>query len=125
MGTMPETMCLPAVLQGFASDVLHGVPKPVTHKIIGALGHKHLVAAYCNQLITWTQILGESLREFATAIGELPHRAFPALCEGHIHRGPGNVFSNGIGDQGIKQHYFWVARRHSMRPSGTPQSWES
>jgi hypothetical protein len=38
MGTMPEAMHLPAALQGLASNVLHGVPKPVMYKeIIGVL----------------------------------------------------------------------------------------
>lgn len=38
MGTMPEAMRLPAGLQGFACNVLHEVPKPVTYKeITGAL----------------------------------------------------------------------------------------
>jgi hypothetical protein len=67
-------------------------------------GDQHLVASYRNPLRTRTQLIGEPLWEFATAIEQLTHHAFPALHEDHIYRGAGKAFSNGIRDQGIKRH---------------------
>jgi hypothetical protein len=80
-------------------------PKKVTYlykETIRALkdqsGDQHLVAAYCTQLKTRTQIVGESLQEFATAIKQLTHCAFLALHEHHVSMGRGTVFGNDIRD---------------------------
>jgi hypothetical protein len=65
-------------------------------------GDQHLTAGYHDHLNRGTQILGESLQEFATAIEQMTSCAFLSYNY-HIHRGPGKAFINGITDQGIKQ----------------------
>jgi hypothetical protein len=45
-------------------------------------GDQHLVAAYRTQLETRIRIIGEPLQEFATAIEQLIHCAFPAGAVG-------------------------------------------
>jgi hypothetical protein len=67
--------------------VLHGVPKGTTYeKTLEALEDQDLADAYCSQLKTRAQGVGESFQEFATAIEQLAQRAYPALPEDHIKR---------------------------------------
>jgi type VI protein secretion system component Hcp len=54
-------------LQGRDTDVLHGVPKGATYEgtfkaLEDRFGDQHLTAAYCNQLKSRTQTVGESLQ---------------------------------------------------------------
>jgi hypothetical protein len=44
----------------------------------------------------------ESLQEFATAIEQLAHRAYPTLPEDHIRREAGKAFADGVEDPNIK-----------------------
>jgi hypothetical protein len=65
-------------------------------------GDQHLAAAYRSQLNAGTQKAGESLQEFATAIEQLAHRAYPALPEDHVRRKAGKAFVNGMEDTDVK-----------------------
>jgi hypothetical protein len=49
-----------------------------------------------------TQKAGKSLQDFATAIEQLAHRAYPTLPEANIRRGAGRAFADGVEDQDIK-----------------------
>lgn len=55
-------------------------------------GDQHFTATYWSQLKR-TQRAGESLQDFATAIAQLAHWAYPALPEDHIRREAGKVFA--------------------------------
>jgi hypothetical protein len=96
-----------AALEGRACDVLHWVPRGATYEeTIEALedrfGDQDLAAAYRSQLKTRTQKAGESLQEFATAIEQLAHRAYPALPEDHVRKEAGKAFADGVEDPDIK-----------------------
>jgi hypothetical protein len=72
------------VLQGQAADVLHSAPAGATYEdTIGALkgryGDHQLAAAYREELKARTQLIGESLQEFAAAVEQLAHRALVGL----------------------------------------------
>lgn len=91
-------------MQGQATDVLHGVLKGATcEEILVALenrfGDQYLAAAYCSQLKTRTQGVGECLQEFVTAVEQLVHRAYPALLD-HIRREAGKA--HGVEDPAIE-----------------------
>jgi hypothetical protein len=47
---------------------------------------------------TRTQGVGEPLQEFATAVEQLAHCAYPALPEGHIRKESGKVLADGVED---------------------------
>jgi hypothetical protein len=49
-----------------------------------------------------TQRAGESLQDFATAVEQLAHRAYPTLPEDHIRREAGKAFTDGVEDHEIK-----------------------
>jgi hypothetical protein len=96
-----------AALQGWACDVLHGVPRGATYEeAIEALedrfGDQHLAAAYRSQLKARTQKAGESQQEFAIAIEQLAHRAYLALPEDHVRRKAGKAFVHGVEDPDVK-----------------------
>jgi hypothetical protein len=91
-------------LQSWATDVLHGIPKSATYEeTLQALeerfGDQHFAATFCSQLKTRTQKAGESLQDFATAVEQLAHRAYPTLPEDHIRREAGKAFADGVEDQ--------------------------
>jgi hypothetical protein len=65
-------------------------------------GDQHLAAAYRSQLKTWTQKAIESLQEFATAIEQLAHHAYPALPEDHVRKEAGRAFTDRVEDPDIK-----------------------
>jgi hypothetical protein len=70
-------------LQGQTSDFLHEVSKGATYMETtgpteGRFGDQLLAVGSSNQLKTWPQHNGESLKKFATAIKQLTHHAFPA-----------------------------------------------
>jgi hypothetical protein len=46
-----------------------------------------------------------------TAVEQFTHRAFPALHENHVCRGPVNAFGNRKRDRGIKQQLFLGGKR--------------
>jgi hypothetical protein len=65
-------------LQGWATDMLHGVPKGVTYEetfetLEDHFRDQHLAAAYHSQLKTRTQGFGESSEKFATVVEQLAH----------------------------------------------------
>jgi hypothetical protein len=47
-------------------------------------------------------VAGESLQDFATAIEQLAHRAYPTLPEDHIRREAGRAYAYGVKDLDIK-----------------------
>jgi hypothetical protein len=61
---------------------------------------QHFAAAFCSQLKTRTQRAGESLQDFATAVKQLAHCAYPTLLEDHIRREAGKA--NRVEDHEIK-----------------------
>jgi hypothetical protein len=94
-------------LKGRAADVLHTIPTNATYEENlqaqeDRFGEKHFAAAYRSQLKMRTQRAGESLQEFAIAIEQLAHRAYPTLPEDHIKRQAGKAFADGIDDPDIK-----------------------
>jgi hypothetical protein len=94
-------------LQGWATDVLHGLPKGATYEetleaLEDRFGDQHLAPAYRNQLKTRTQRVGESLQGFSTAIEQLAHRDYPALPEDHIRGEAGKTFADGVEDPDVK-----------------------
>jgi hypothetical protein len=79
-------------LKGRAADVLHTIPTSATYEetlqaLEDRFREQHFAAAYHSQLKTRTQRAGESVQEFAMAIEQLVHRAYPTLPEDHIKRG--------------------------------------
>jgi hypothetical protein len=104
---LEKSTYLITALQGRATYVLHRVPKGATYEenleaLEDSFGDQYLVAAFRSQLKTRTQ--GESLQEFATAVEQLAHRAYPALPEDHISREAGKAFADGIESPAIKIH---------------------
>jgi hypothetical protein len=65
-------------------------------------GEQHFAAAYRCQSTTRTQKAGESSQDFATAIEQLAHRAYPTLPDDHIRREAGRAFAWGVKDPDIK-----------------------
>jgi hypothetical protein len=93
-------------LQGRAADVLPGIPTNTTYEntlqaLEDRFGDQNFAAAYRCQL-TRTQKAGESMQNFATAIEELAHRAYPTLPVDHIGREKGKAFANGVQDPDTK-----------------------
>jgi hypothetical protein len=90
-------------LQGPTTDVLHGIPKGATYEVLQTLedrfGDQHFAITYRSQLKVKTQRVGESLRDFATMIEQLVHRASPTLPEDYKRR---EAFINGVGDHDIE-----------------------
>jgi hypothetical protein len=87
--------------------VLHSIPTNVTYEeTLQALEDRfidqHFAAAYSSQLKTRTQRAGESLQDFATAIEQLAHRAYPTLPEDHIRREALKTFTEGVEDHEVK-----------------------
>jgi hypothetical protein len=62
---------------------------------------QHLATTYRSQL-KMTQVVGESLQEFATAFEQLVHNACPALPEDHMRREADKAFANSIEDPTVK-----------------------
>jgi hypothetical protein len=94
-------------LKGRALDVLYGIPTSTTYEetlqaLEDRFGDQHFSAAYRCQLTTGTQKAGASLQDFATAIEQLAHRAYPTLPEDHIRRETGRAFAYGVKDSDIK-----------------------
>jgi hypothetical protein len=94
-------------LQDRATDMLQGVPKGVTYEetleaLEDIFGDQHLAALYRSQLKSRTQGVGQSLQEFATAIEQLAHQAYPALFKDYIWRKAGKAFSDEVEDSAIK-----------------------
>jgi hypothetical protein len=58
-----------------------------------------------------TQRVGESLQEFAMAIGQLAHHAYPALPEDHITREASKLFADRVEDAVIKIHLLLERKR--------------
>jgi hypothetical protein len=85
-------------LKGRAPDVLYGIPTSTTYEetlqaLEDRFGNQHFSAAYRCQLTSRTQKAGESLQDFATAIEQLAHRAYPTLPEDHIRSEAGRAFA--------------------------------
>jgi hypothetical protein len=66
-------------------------------------GDEHLAALFCTQPKTRTWIIDDPVQEFINAIEWLTQHAFLALHKGHVGRGPGKAFGDGIRNQDIKQ----------------------
>jgi hypothetical protein len=65
-------------------------------------GDHHLSTVYRSQLKTRTQRAGKSLQDFATAIEQLAHHAYPTLPEDYMKREARKAFSDGVEDHEIK-----------------------
>jgi hypothetical protein len=94
-------------LKGRAADVLYGILTDTTYEetlraLEDGFGDQSFSAAYRCQLTSRTQKAGESLQDFATAIEQLAHRAYPTLPEDHVRREAGRVFTYGVRDPDIK-----------------------
>jgi TolA-binding protein len=84
-------------IKGRAADVLYGIPPSTTYEetlqaLEDRFGGQHFSEAYRCQLTSRIQEAEESLQDFATAIEQLAHRAYPTLPEGHIRRVQCNVY---------------------------------
>jgi hypothetical protein len=94
-------------LKGRAADVLYGIPTSTTYEqtlrtLEDRFGDQRFSVAYRCQLTSRTQKAGESLQDFATAIEQLAHRAYPTLPEDHVRREAGRAFTYGVKDPDIK-----------------------
>jgi hypothetical protein len=94
-------------LQCPATEVLHGIPKRATYEetlqnLEERFGDQQFAAAFHSQLNTKTQRAEESLQDFATAVEQLAHRAYPTLPEDQIRREAGKAFGDGVENQAIK-----------------------
>jgi hypothetical protein len=94
-------------LKGRAADVLYGIPTNTTYEetlraLEDRFGDQRFSAAYRCQLTSRTQKTGESLQDFATAIEQLAHRAYPTLPEDHVRKEAGRAFTYGVKDPDIK-----------------------
>jgi hypothetical protein len=67
--------------------------KEVTGALKGQFRDQHLAAVYCSQLKIRIQHTGESLQEFAIAVKQLTHHAFPAQDD-HVNVRAQKVFIN-------------------------------
>jgi hypothetical protein len=76
--------------------------------IVGALkgryGDSQLAAAYRAQLKARTQLIGESLQEFAAAVEQLAHRTLVGQPLDFIQREAAHTFVDGVRDREVKQH---------------------
>jgi hypothetical protein len=102
-----STYLITALKGRAAAEVLYEIPTSATYgEILQILedrfGDQHFAVNYRCQLKTRTQMVGESLQDFAMAIEELVHRAYPALPEDHIRTEAGNAFADGVKDPFIK-----------------------
>jgi hypothetical protein len=61
-------------------------------------GDHHLAIGYRNKLKTRIEYNGEPMQEFATAIKQLTHCAFPSLHKDHVCRGSGKTFGDKLRD---------------------------
>jgi hypothetical protein len=87
--------------------VLHDVPKGGSyHETLeamkGRFRDQHLTTIYRSQPKMRTLDVGESLQEFATALEQLTHQAYPALPKDDIRRETGKAFADGVEDLAIK-----------------------
>jgi hypothetical protein len=94
-------------LKGRAANVLHGIPTNTTYEgtlqaLKDRFGDQHFAAAYRCQLTTRTQEARESLQDFAMAIEQFAHHAYPTLPEEHVWREAGRAFAYGVVDPNIK-----------------------
>jgi hypothetical protein len=86
---------------------LYGIPTNTTYEetlraLEDRFGDQRFSASYRCQLTSRTQKAGESLQDFATAIEQLAHRAYPTLPEDHVRREAGRAFTYGVKDPDIK-----------------------
>jgi hypothetical protein len=103
--------------KGWASDVLHGVPKEVTQEETieapqDCFGDQHLVTAYHSHLKSRAQCVRKSLQELATAVEELTHCTLPALPENHGCKEAGMMFGDGIRGRDIQQQLLLGSKRN-------------
>jgi hypothetical protein len=90
-------------LKGRAADVLPGISTNTTYEntfqaLEDRFGDQHFAVAYRYQVRTRTQMAGESLQAFATALEVLEHRTYPTLPENHIGREAGKTFAYRVHD---------------------------
>jgi hypothetical protein len=90
-------------LQGWATDMLHGVPKSTAYEETWrSTSETSTLPPRISQLKTRTQGVTESSQEFTTAIEQLAHSTYPTLPEDHIRREAGKAFTDRIEDPDIK-----------------------
>jgi hypothetical protein len=94
-------------LKGPAADLLHGIPTNTTYEETlqaqeDRFRDQHFAATYRCQLTTRTQKAGESLQDFATAVEQITHHAYPTLPEDHVWREAGKAFAYRVEDPNIK-----------------------
>jgi hypothetical protein len=82
--------------------VLRGIPKNANYEetlqgLEESFGDQHFAAAFRSQLKT--RKAGDSLQDFATAVEQLAHRAYPTLPEDHKRREAGKAFGDRVEDQ--------------------------
>jgi hypothetical protein len=106
-------------LQGRAADVIHGIPINATYEatlqtLEDRFGDEHFAVAYRSQLNSRRQRAGESWQEFAIAIEQLAHRAYPTLPEEYIKQESGRAFVDGVEDPDT-QNQLQLGREKTVR----------
>jgi hypothetical protein len=96
-------------LQDRVTDVLYRILKGLPYEealqtLEDPFGDQQFAVVYRSRLKARTQRVGESLRGFATAIEQLPHRAYPTLPEDYKRREGGRASVDGVEDHDIKIH---------------------
>jgi hypothetical protein len=92
-------------LKARAADVLHGIPTNATHgetlqALEDSFGDQHFPAAFRNQPNRSTQKAEESLQDFATAVEQVAHRAYPSKPKNRVKKDAGKKFSDRVQDDG-------------------------
>jgi hypothetical protein len=100
-------MYLMTALKGWVADVLYGIPKNTTYEetlqaLQDRFGDQYFAALFRSQLKTRIQRAGESLQDFAIAVEQLAHHAYPTLPDEHIRREADRAFVDEIEDPDIK-----------------------
>lgn len=105
------------------AHILHEVPtgvsyEEVTEELENHCSNHHLEAALHSQQKR-TQLVGESLQEFASTTNHLAHHAHFELPEHLISEEAAHVFVDGLSQRDIRWQLLFGrgARRHSERPS--------
>lgn len=100
-------MYMITALRGQATDVLHGILTNATYEeslqaLEDRFVDRHFAAAYRSELKMRTQRALESLQDFAMAIEQLAHHAYPTLPEDCIRREALKAFTDMVEDREVE-----------------------
>jgi hypothetical protein len=111
-----------AALNKLAAHILHGVLTEVTYEEVtevfgNCYNDHHLKASFHSQLNRRTQLVRESMQEFAGSTDHLVHSTHVELPKHLIGKEATHAFADGIREEDIRWQLLLGTRRHSARPS--------